>query len=71
MAKLSDIPVETRESVMAIISKLARDQRGAGTIEYSLVAALIAVAAIGGYQSLGGGVKGTFNNVGDKVETSL
>jgi pilus assembly protein Flp/PilA len=56
---------------MTITNKLARDQRGAGTIEYSLVAALIAVAAIGGYQSLGDWVKGTFNNVGDKVETSL
>ena len=37
---------------------LGADQRGATAIEYGLIVALIAVAAIGGLQSLGGGVGG-------------
>lgn len=41
---------------------IARHQRGATAIEYGLIAALIAVAAVGAMSNLGGQLKKTFNN---------
>jgi pilus assembly protein Flp/PilA len=48
---------------MKFINKLLRrDVEGATAIEYGLIAALIAVAAIAAMQGLGGSLKTTFNN---------
>lgn len=38
---------------MSMFKKLIGDNRGVGTIEYALVASLISVAALAGYQNLG------------------
>ena len=46
---------------MKFINKLIRDEAGATAIEYGLIAALIAVAAIAAMQGLGGQLKTTFN----------
>jgi pilus assembly protein Flp/PilA len=43
--------------------KLFRDDKGATAIEYGLIAALIAVAAIGAMTSIGTKLSTTFNNV--------
>ena len=43
--------------------KLIRDTRGATAIEYGLIAALIAVAAITAMTSIGSKLGSTFNNV--------
>ncbi|MCA1654512.1 MAG: Flp family type IVb pilin [Sphingomonadales bacterium] len=43
--------------------KLIRDNKGATAIEYGLIAALIAVAAIGAMQGIGSKLSTTFNNV--------
>ena len=48
---------------MKFINKLFRDEQGATAIEYGLIAALIAVAAITAMQSLGGNLTTTFNTV--------
>ncbi len=45
-------------------------ERGATAIEYALIAALIAVAAIAAMQLVGNGVKNTFTNVSDKLNGS-
>ena len=42
---------------------LLANQRGATAIEYGLLCALIAVAAIGGMQALGGGVGGKWGQL--------
>lgn len=42
--------------------KLTKNDKGATAIEYALIAALIAVAAIGAMQGLGGKLNSTFNN---------
>lgn len=47
---------------MTFITKLARDEAGATAIEYGLIAALIAVAAIAAMQGLGNELKSTFNS---------
>lgn len=47
--------------------KLIRDSRGATAIEYGLIAALIAVAAIAAMQSVGSKLGTTFNNVSNEL----
>ena len=46
---------------MTLINKLIREEAGATAIEYGLIAALIAVAAITALQGLGNELKATFN----------
>ncbi|MEO7240938.1 MAG: Flp family type IVb pilin [Sphingomicrobium sp.] len=48
---------------MPTIVKLLKDKRGIGAIEYALVASLISVAALAGYQSLGSQVGSSFSNI--------
>jgi len=48
---------------MRIFTRLLRDQRGATAIEYGLIAALIAVAALTAMGNIGGQVNRTFSNV--------
>ena len=48
---------------MQFIRKLIRDTKGATAIEYGLIAALIAVAAIGAMTNIGSKLGTTFNNV--------
>ena len=43
--------------------QLFRDDSGATAIEYGLIAALIAVAAIAGMSAVGSGLTGLFNTV--------
>ncbi|MBO9602430.1 MAG: Flp family type IVb pilin [Novosphingobium sp.] len=55
---------------MKFINKLLRDEAGATAIEYGLIAALIAVAAITAMQSLGNNLSGTFNKVSTQLSSS-
>ncbi len=48
---------------MKFFNKLARDEQGATAIEYGLIAALIAVAAITAMGSLGNTLSDTFSEV--------
>ena len=52
------------------ISKFAKDESGATAIEYGLIAALIAVAAIAAMQGLGNQLKTTFTNVSSNMKAS-
>ena len=47
-----------------------RNTRGATAIEYGLIAALIAVAAIAAMQGLGNQLKKTFSNVSSNMKAS-
>ena len=55
---------------MTIFTKLLRDEQGATAIEYGLIAALIAVAAITAMQSLGNNLNTTFNKVSTSLSTA-
>jgi pilus assembly protein Flp/PilA len=48
---------------MYAIRKLIRNDKGATAIEYGLIAALIAVAAIAAMQGVGSSLNKTFSNV--------
>lgn len=52
---------------MTFINKLIRDEAGATAIEYGLIAALIAVAAIAAMQGLGNQLKTTFNTTSSSM----
>jgi pilus assembly protein Flp/PilA len=47
--------------------KLFKNQKGATAIEYGLIAALIAVAAIGAMQGIGNKLSSTFTNVSNQL----
>lgn len=53
-----------------MIRKLFRSRKGATAIEYGLIAALIAVAAIAAMQGLGNQLTKTFGNVTDNMKAS-
>jgi pilus assembly protein Flp/PilA len=50
------------------ITALLRNSRGATAIEYGLIAALIAVAAIAAMQGLGSSLVKTFNNASSNMK---
>ena len=52
---------------MAKFLNLIKNSKGATAIEYGLIAALIAVAAIGAMQGIGTKLNSTFNNVSSQL----
>jgi pilus assembly protein Flp/PilA len=52
---------------MSFISKMMKNEDGATAIEYGLIAALIAVAAITAMSTMGTKLKNTFGNVSAKL----
>ena len=55
---------------MRYIRNLMKNSKGATAIEYGLIAALIAVAAIGTMRTLGTKVSNTFQTVGNSMSSS-
>lgn len=53
---------------MKFIRKFFADNKGATAIEYGLIAALIAVAAITAMQGLGNQIGSTLNNAATKMK---
>ena len=52
---------------MNTFSRFVSDESGATAIEYGLIAALIAVAAIAAMQNIGTALGTTFNNVSNEL----
>jgi pilus assembly protein Flp/PilA len=55
---------------MKFIKKLFKNEAGATAIEYGLIAALIAVAAITAMQGLGSELQTTFNTTAGAMQTA-
>ena len=55
---------------MSKFLKLIKNSKGATAIEYGLIAALIAVAAIAAMQNIGDALQTTFNNAADGLESA-
>jgi pilus assembly protein Flp/PilA len=53
---------------MSMFRKLFKNEKGATAIEYGLIAALIAVAAIGAMGTVGNKLSNTFNNVSSNLK---
>ena len=54
--------------MIKFIKLIKNNEKGATAIEYGLIAALIAVAAIAAMQGLGGQLKKTFENVSSNMK---
>lgn len=52
---------------MTKLFQLVRNSKGATAIEYGLIAALIAIAALTALQSIGNKLGSTFNNVSSQL----
>ena len=52
---------------MQFIRKMLKNNKGATAIEYGLIAALIAVAVIGGVSQLGSSANSTFTTISDSM----
>ena len=50
--------------------RITRNEQGATAIEYGLIAALIAIAAIAAMSSVGGKLTSTFNNVSTNLKAT-
>jgi pilus assembly protein Flp/PilA len=50
-----------------LVERLLRDDKGATAIEYGLIAALVAVAAISALQLVGTNLSSTFHNIATKL----
>ena len=57
-----------RRPDMKMIKKLFKNEEGATAIEYGMIAALIAVAAIAAMSSLGNNLSNTFNDVNNELD---
>ncbi|GGC02207.1 hypothetical protein GCM10011494_20940 [Novosphingobium endophyticum] len=55
---------------MKFLSKLRRNEEGATAIEYGLIAALIAVAAIAAMQGMGEQLTATFEKTSSTMEAT-
>jgi len=53
---------------MQYLRKMLKDNKGATAIEYGLIAALIAVAAIAAMGTVGNKLVNTFNNVSNALD---
>ncbi len=53
---------------MKTFRKMLKNEKGATAIEYGLIAALIAVAAIGAMSTLGDTLSNTFSNVQTEMQ---
>lgn len=58
-------------AIRRLLRMLEKSNRGATAIEYGLIVALIAVAAIGGMQSLGGGSSGMWGRILSNVNSIM
>jgi pilus assembly protein Flp/PilA len=58
------------DAIRKISHRLIADQNGATAIEYGLIAALIAIAAMGGMTALGGGSSGMWSRLSNHVENA-
>ena len=72
----SEVPMQSRHAGRAwskialrqrIIPALIEDRRGVTAIEYALIAALVAVAAIAAMQLVGTSLTGTFNSIATQL----
>jgi pilus assembly protein Flp/PilA len=55
------------KNIFACVSRLHRDEAGQGLVEYVLIIALIAFAAVAGMSTLASSVNSAFTAIGTKV----
>ncbi|MEO7365650.1 MAG: Flp family type IVb pilin [Sphingomicrobium sp.] len=59
------------DAIRKNLRRLLADQVAATAIEYGLIVALIAIAAMGGISALGGGAGGMWSKLANTVQNSM
>ena len=59
------------DAIRSMLCRLRADPRGATAIEYGLIAALIAIAMVGGLSALGGGAGGMWTDLDTQVTQAM
>jgi pilus assembly protein Flp/PilA len=57
--------------ILKSLSRLHKDEAGQGLVEYALILALIAFAAVVAMQTLATDINSAFTNIGDKLTTYI
>jgi pilus assembly protein Flp/PilA len=57
--------------MLKVLKSLRQDESGQDLIEYALIAALIALAAVAGMKTVGTGIVGAFNSVATQLNSAL
>ena len=55
--------------MLRLMAKIYKDEGGATSIEYALIAALIAIAAILAMTTIGANLANTFNDLADELSS--
>ena len=58
-------------NLVAIFSRLHREESGQDLIEYALVAALIAFAAVAGMNYVASAINNAFSTIGNKISNAI
>ncbi len=56
--------------MIGFLKNLVQDEAGATAVEYGLIAALISVAAISGFEAMGASFSSMFEAVASEIETA-
>lgn len=59
------------KTMLSVLHKLHADESGQDLIEYALVAALIALAATAGMNTLATGINGAFGTISNKLANAV
>lgn len=62
---------ETQSRIFERLRSFARDERGATAIEYSLLAALVAIGMLAGLKALGSGNSGSWDSTANKANDAM
>jgi len=57
--------------MLVFLKSFRQDESGQDLIEYALIAALIALAAVAGMKTVGTGIVGAFNSVATQLNSAL
>lgn len=63
----SQTVVQKETTMKNLFARFAKDESGATAIEYGLIAALVAVAAIAGFKLVGDNLQTMMNSIGGKL----
>jgi pilus assembly protein Flp/PilA len=63
--------MQAQSLIFARLRRFARDERGATAIEYSLIAALVAIGMLAGLKALGSGNSGGWSSTANTASNAM
>ena len=58
------------QAIKTLVSRIVKEEEGQGMVEYSLILALVSVAAIGTLTTMGTNVKGVFTGASNAMQAT-